>query len=313
MSFLDNNDAQTLLNRLVFDFIRQQKRARIWRVMKWTLVFAGIFFIGFNVIDTSFSEKQSMLRPHVGLIDIKGEIGETKAVDSDSVSKALAKAYKRTNLQALILRINSPGGSPVQADYIYNMLKYYRQKYPDVKVYSVCVDTCASAAYYLALGADEIYANPSSLVGSIGVIYDGFGFDDLMKKVGVSRRLIISGKEKGFLDPFSPESPIAKQEMQYMMDAIHQRFINIVKESRGARLKLSDDLFTGRPWIGLQAKELGLIDGFSSTGELIREKIHLEDVIDYTEKMNLVDQLSKNIGASLHLGFDSRMDLTQLR
>ena len=299
----NSEEAQHLLNKLVYDFIRQQKHHRIWRWVKRVLVVAVFGFVVFGVVSSILAEKSLMMRPHVGLIDLKGEISDKSIMNSDTFSKSLAKAYKNKMMKAVIVRINSPGGSPVQADYMFNTIKYFRQKYPDVKTYAVCVDSCTSAAYYVAAAADEIYANPASVVGSIGVLYDGFGFNDVMQNVGVSRRLVTAGKNKGFLDPFSPVSDTQKVYLQTMLDQIHQQFIAKVKLGRGARLKIDDNTFSGLAWTGSQAKDMGLIDGFASAGELMRNTIKLDEAIDYTEKMSVVEQVSRNVGASLKLAF----------
>jgi protease-4 len=211
----------------------------------------------------------------------------------------LSAAYKNEGLKALIVRINSPGGSPVQAEYMYNTIKYYKKKHPAIKVYAVCADLCASAAYYTAVAADDIYASPASLVGSIGVIYNGFGFVDLMNKVGVSRRMQTSGSNKGFMDPFLPENDIQKQKLQVMLDIIHKQFINRVKEGRGTRLHIDDETFSGLFWTGDQALDKGLIDGYASSGQLARDVIKVERIVNYTFKPNLFDKVAKNIGASL--------------
>jgi protease-4 len=300
MNESNSQEAQLLLNKIVYDFLKQQKHQRRWQWMKRIAVFLVLGFVVANIVMAVLEEKTLMNRPHVGIIDIKGEISDKSLMNSDAFSKSIAKAYKNEKMQALVLRINSPGGSPVQADYMYNTIQYYRQKYPKIKTYAVCMDSCASAAYYIAAAADEIYANPSSLVGSIGVLYDGFGFDEIMQKIGITRRLITAGKNKGFLDPFSPQSPEQKAFLQTMLDQIHQQFIAKVKQGRGARLKMNDELFTGLAWTGGQAKDLGLIDGFASTGELMRQTLKLEDAIDYTEKMSVVEQVSRNVGAELN-------------
>jgi len=237
--------------------------------------------------------------PHVGLIELKGNIFDNQAASSDNFIKGLSKAYENKELKAIILRIDSPGGSPVQADYIYNTIRYYRQKHPDIKIYAVCVDMCASAAYYVAAAADEIYANPSSLVGSIGVIYNGFGFVDTMQKLGVTRRLQTAGRNKGFLDQFSPLNVTQEKTLQTMLDLIHQRFIEQVKAGRGKRLHINDDTFSGLFWTGTQAKEQGLIDGFASSGQLAREIIKLERVVDYTYKQSVMERVAKNIGTAM--------------
>lgn len=296
-----SSEAQHLLNRLVDDFLKQQKRQRRWGWVKKGLYTAVVGFFIYNAIDAYLEEKRFESKPHVGVIDVKGEISDLSFTNSDGFSHAVHKAFKNNHMKALILRINSPGGSPVQADYMFNTITHYRHKNPQVKVYAVCMDTCASAAYYVAAAADEIYANPSSLVGSIGVLYNGFGFDQLMSKLGVSRRLETAGKNKGFLDPFSPETAEQKVYLHKMLDQIHQQFIAKVKEGRGQRLKLNDDLFTGLAWTGIEAEKMGLIDGFASTGELLRDKIKIEDAIDYTEKPNFMEQVSRNIGASFNV------------
>jgi protease-4 len=231
------------------------------------------------------------------LIDINGEISAEGPVAADDVAKSMDEAYKNTHMKALVLRINSPGGSPVQADYIFQHIRYYEKKYPTIPVYAVCMDICASAAYYIAAASGEIYANPSSMVGSIGVLYNGFGFVDLMQKVGVQRRLFTAGKNKGFLDPFTPLDPAQVPYLQSMLDQVHQVFIARVEEGRGKRLVPNQDLYSGLIWSGTQAKSLGLIDGFYSSGQLIRDKIKVEQVVDYSYRRSMLDKFSKNLNS----------------
>ncbi|KTC84181.1 S49 family peptidase [Legionella brunensis] len=292
-------DSQVLLNQIVIEYMREQKRQRRWRWVKRALFFVLFVFIIYQIYTYSEEDKSLRIKPHVGLIDVIGTIFDTDAANAENFAKGLDSAYKSKGLKALIIRINSPGGSPVQADYMFNTLQYYRQKYPGVKTYAVCVDMCASAAYYVAAGADEIYANPSSIVGSIGVLYNGFGFVDALQKLGISRRLQTAGKNKGFLDPFSPETPQQAQLLQTMLDNIHQQFIAKVKEGRGSRLKIDDDTFSGLFWTGEQAKERGLIDDFASSGQIVRDKMQLEKVIDYTFKESVLERFSKNLGTAL--------------
>jgi protease IV len=303
------NDSQAVLNYLVHDFVVQQKRNRRWRMLKRIIYILIFAFIVSQMVIAYLDEKKIETKPHVGLIDVKGEIGENAPANADNFSKGLGRAFKNPNMKALIVRLNSPGGSPVQADYMFNTLSYYQKKHPDVKVYAVCVDSCVSAAYYVAAAAQEIYANPASMVGSIGVIYSGFGFNQVMDKLGVSRRLYTAGKYKGLLDPFTAEVPEQKIFLQHMLDQIHQQFIEKVKLGRGSRLKIDDETFSGLPWTGIEGKDRGLIDGFASSGELLRDKINLEDVMDYTEKPNLIDQVSRNVGASMDLVFGSTFKL----
>lgn len=293
------SDSQAVLNQIVLDYMRDRKSKRRWR---WAvrIVILLAFLVGlFFLLSDSKEERLARANPHVGLIDIKEGIFENQAGSADNFSKSMANAYANPSMKAMIFRINSPGGSPVQADYMYNLVQYYRHKFPSIKTYAVCVDMCASAAYYVAASADEIYANPSSLVGSIGVLYNGFGFVDGMQKIGVTRRLQTAGRNKGFMDPFLPEDPTQTKTLQAMLDIIHQQFINKVKEGRGARLKIDDDTFSGLFWTGIQAKERGLIDGFASSGQLARDTIKIEKIVDYSEKSNMFEQMAKNVGMSV--------------
>lgn len=298
-SFESRSESQALLNKIVFEFMREQKRKRIWRWVSRSIILAIILWVGWHVLKTQSDAVTARIKPHVGLIDVKGSIFDTQPASADNFAKGLDKAYANSGLKSLIIRIDSPGGSPVQADYMYNALLFYKKKYPAIKVYAVCVDACASAAYYLAAAADEIYANPATLVGSIGVLYNGFGFVDTLQKLGVTRRLQTAGKNKGFLDPFSPEKPGQQQQLQTMLNLIHQQFIDKVKAGRGRRLRINDETFSGLFWTGAQAKEQGLIDGFASSGELVRDVIQLDKLVDYTYEESVLERVAKNIGTSL--------------
>lgn len=297
-SATENTKTQALLNQIVIEYFAEQKRKRIWRWVKRTALFLIILVIILTIIFSRSEELTARTKPHVGLIDIKGQIDNNPS-SSETFARGMQKAYDNKELQALILRIDSPGGSPVQADYIYNLIQYYRNKYPAIKIYGVCVDTCASAAYYIAAATDEIYANQSSMVGSIGVVYNGFGFVDTMQKLGVSRRLQTAGRNKGFMDQFSPTNPQQEQQLQTMLDVIHQQFIDRVKTGRGKRLKIDEDTFSGLIWTGVQARERGLIDGFASSGQLARNIIKVDRVIDYTDKQNVLEQMTKSLGTTM--------------
>jgi protease-4 len=295
----DQIDSQVLLNQLVMDYMRDKKRRRIWRVVKTVfilcLIFCGLYF----VISEHSDDLTLRNSPHVGLIDLKGEIFDGKSGSSDNFMKGISSAYENKSLKAIILRIDSPGGSPVQADYMYNAIMYYRKLHPDIKLYAVCVDTCASAAYYVAAAANEIYADPASVVGSIGVLYNGFGFVDTLEKLGVTRRLQTAGRNKGFLDPFSPIAPNQQETLQVILDQIHQQFIEKVKAGRGDRLRIDDDTFSGLFWTGVQAKERGLIDGFASSGQLARTIIKIDRVVDYTYEPSMLERVSKSLGTAM--------------
>lgn len=292
-------DSQSLLNQIILDYMKEQKRKRRWRWISRFIFVLVITIIGYKIAAYNNQTSGTNIKEHVGLIDLNGEIFDSKSGDADNFAKGMQGAYKNKGLKALIIRINSPGGSPVQAEYMYNTIVYYKTKYPDIKIYSVCVDACASAAYYVAVAADSIYASPASLVGSIGVLYNGFGFVDGMEKIGITRRLVTSGTNKGFLDPFSPVNELQKQKLQTMLNVIHQQFIKRVKEGRGSRLHEDEDTFSGLFWTGEQALSIGLIDGYASSGQLAREIIKIEKIIDYTQKQNLFERVTQNLGTAL--------------
>ena len=296
---IENADSQVLLNKIVLEYMREQKRKRIWRWVFRALILLIILWVVYQLMVMQHYDTGIHSKPHVGLINIKGTIFANEEANGDNLSKALDKAYDNKSMKALILRIDSPGGSPVQADYMYSSVRYYHDKFPNIKIYAVCVDVCASAAYYLASAADEIYANPSSLVGSIGVIYNGFGFVDAMQKLGISRRLQTAGRNKGFMDQFSPTDAAQQKTLQTMLDLIHQQFIAKVKAGRGNRLLIDNDTFSGLFWTGTQAKERGLIDGFASSGQLARDTIKIEKIVDYTFKENVFERVSKSIGTAM--------------
>jgi protease IV len=295
----NSTNSQEVLNQLILDHLVERKRKRIWRWILRGFLLVIALWVFYNAASSHHADVTARLKPHVGIIDIKGEIADKQVSSAESFSEGLKAAYESKSMKALVFRINSPGGSPVQADYMYTAAKYYREKYPDIKTYAVCVDMCASAAYYIAVAADEIYAAPASMVGSIGVIYNGFGFVDTLHKVGASRRLQTAGAHKAFLDPFSPEKPDDAVYLQRMLDLVHQQFIDVVKAGRGARLKISADTFSGLFWTGTQAKTQGLIDGFGNSESLARDVIKIEEVVDYTAKENVMALLSKNLGAEV--------------
>ena len=312
-SVANNPNSQALLNQIVLEYMKDQKRKRQWRWVKRIFYLFLIVCVILLLLWSHAEDAALRANPHVGIIDIKGNMFDTQAASADNFIKGLSKAYENKSMKAVILRIDSPGGSPVQADYIFNTIRYYRKKYPDIKIYAVCVDICASAAYYVAAAADEIYANPNSLVGSIGVVYNGFGFVDTIQKLGVSRRLQTAGRNKGFLDQFSPVNPDQQKKLQIMLDLIHQQFINKVKEGRGKRIHIDDETFSGLFWTGVQAKQRGLIDGMASSGQVARDIIKIDQAIDYTYQPSVMERVAKNIGTALAdqlpiaLGIQSRI------
>lgn len=294
--FQSSSDEQQILAKLLYDNLNEQRARRRWKI---AFKFFYLLIFIFLIIVFWPSDKGSIAstKAHVGLIDIRGEIGETQAASSDNIISALQRAFKDTNTVAVVLRINSPGGSPVQASNIYNEIHYQRSKFPKIKLYVVCSDLCASAAYYIASAGDFIYANPTSLVGSIGVLMDGFGFVDAMHKLGIERRLLTAGNNKGFLDPFSPINPNQEQIALGLLKNVHEQFIHDVQQGRGSRLQNNPDLFNGLIWTGKQALPLGLIDGFGNLQSIARDVIKNKNIVDYTVKPSLIEQVSTRLGA----------------
>ena len=286
------------LERLVMAQIVEQRAARRWRIgfrVFWSLLVLGglLFSYHHNKAATS-SNPQS----HTALIDIKGEIGNETSANAEWVMESLRLAFEDEGAQAIILRIDSPGGSPVQAGMINDevrRLKALHQK----PVYVVVEETCASAAYYIAVSADQIFVDKASIVGSIGVLMDGFGFTGLMDKLGVERRLMTAGENKGFLDPFSSQTKPQLAHAQNLLNQIHQQFIQVVREGRGTRLKETPELFSGLFWSGQQAIELGLADGFGTLDSVARDVVKAEDIVDYTRQDNVAERLVKRFGAAM--------------
>lgn len=301
-----NINSQSALEKLLLENLKESRRRRRWGIF-FKLAF-GIYFIVLLALFFGSNSRLSTAfdKPHTAVIDITGTIMPGSLNDADNIVASLTKAYKAPNTKGIILRINSPGGSPVQASYIFNNIMRLRKTYPNIKIYAVCSDVCASAAYYIAAATDDIYANPSSLVGSIGVLLNGFGFVDTMKKLGISRRLITAGANKGFLDPFSPITENQKLYAEKMLEQIHQQFIHAVEIGRGNRLHSKNpNIFSGLIWTGETAKKLGLIDGFSSAGDVARNIIKAPKIINYTPQRNILDEISKGVGASFAHGIGS--------
>ncbi|MES2141833.1 MAG: S49 family peptidase [Pseudomonadota bacterium] len=299
------------LETLFLNTLKEQRAKRRWSIFFKLLFF--VLLIGFLIIlwpNSANLPNSNKTKAHIGLIDIRGIIDGSAPANADNIIEGLQNAFDDKTTQAVILRINSPGGSPVQASQIYREIRYLQTKHPSIKTYAICDDLCASAAYYIASASDAIYANPASLVGSIGVLMDGFGFVETMKKLGIERRLITAGAHKGFLDPFSPEKPDEKQIAENLIEGVHQQFINAVKEGRGSRLKENSELFSGLAWSGQEALPLGLIDGFGDLASLSRDLIKNKNIVDYTVKPGLLQQLSDRIGASFAEKISTELGIT---
>jgi len=288
-----------VITKLAESSLREQKRARNWSIFFKMLTFAYLITLLVMFADSDISTNK-LTSKHTALVDLSGLIAEGEKASSDNIVTALREAFEDKNTTGVILRINSPGGTPVQAGYIYDEIIRLREKYPDTPLYAVISDMCASGGYYVAAAADKIYADKASIVGSIGVRMDNFGFVDAMKKLGIERRTLTAGKNKALLDPFAPVDEEVNKHMQSMLQSIHQQFISAVKKGRGDRLKQDvEGLFSGLIWTGEQSLEIGLIDELASPSYVAREVIGAEDIVNCTVTDDLLDRLAKRVGATM--------------
>jgi protease IV len=288
-----------VLEKVLLASLREQRAARRWKIF-FRLVGLGILaLILFAIIDFKGDGLTSTSGRHTAMVTLEGEIAAGTPASAESINASLQAAFADTSAAGVILKINSPGGSPVQAGIINDEIHRLRKIYPDKPFYVVVEEICASGGYYVAAAADKIYVDKASIVGSIGVLMDGFGFTGLMDKIGVQRRLYTSGSNKGMLDPFSPEVPRQKVYAESMLKQIHQQFINVVKEGRGDRLKSDPELFSGLFWSGERAVELGLADGLGSADFVARDVFKAEDIVDYTVKENIAERVAKRFGAAV--------------
>lgn len=296
---LDQTKAWKLLEDIALAGLKEQRRARRWGIFFKLLTFIYLLVLVLLMLPTL--PKAGISGPHTALVELKGQIADDKPASADHLVAGLREAFADQQAKAVLLRINSPGGSPVQSGYIYDEIKRLRSLHPDKKLYAVITDLGASGAYYVASAADQIYADKASLVGSIGVTAASFGFVGAMEKLGIDRRVYTSGEHKAFLDPFQPPKADETQFWQQVLDITHRQFINSVKAGRGDRLKVAEhpELFTGLVWSGEQALELGLIDGLGSASYVAREKIGADKFVDYTVKDSPFDRFSKRLGAEL--------------
>ncbi len=287
------------LEKVALAAIQEQRRARHWSVFFKLLLFVYLFallFIGLGWIGKGGA---SSAGKHTALVELRGVIGPESSASADNIILGLQGAFKDKGTQGVILRINSPGGSPVQAGYINDEIKRLRAKYPNIPVYAVVEDICASGGYYVAVAADHIYVDKGSIIGSIGVLMDGFGFTGLMDKLGIERRLLAAGENKGFLDPFSPIQESQQKYAESMLEEIHQQFITVVREGRGKRLKETPELFSGLLWVGTRSVELGLADGLGSVDYVAREVIKAEEIVDFTPRENIAERVARRFGAAM--------------
>lgn len=293
---------RTVLEKLAMEAVKEQRRARQWSILFRFLTLSLAFLI-FGAAMGWFEGKDGVsLGKHTAVVDLVGIIMPDSRASSEHVIAGLEAAFKDKNTKGVILRINSPGGSPVQAGQIYDEMRRLRKKYPDIPLYAVVDDICASGGYYAAAGADKIFVDKASIVGSIGVLMNGFGFTGTLDKLGIERRLLTAGENKGFLDPFSPMSDKHREIASKMLEEIHQQFIAVVKEGRGARLKGDSEIFTGLAWNGARSVALGLADEFGSLKSVARDVIGAENLVDFTVQEGFGEIFAKRFGAALGKG-----------
>jgi protease IV len=292
---------RAVLEKVALKALEEQRRARQWSALFKLLWFIFAFLVlaawlgwvgrpGKDALDPTSSGK------HTAVVDLEGVIAPDSRASAERINKALQRAFKDSGTQGVVLRINSPGGSPVQAGAINDEMRRLRAKYPNTPLYVVVEDLCASGGYYVAAGADKIYVDKASLVGSIGVIISSFGFTGAMDKLGIERRAYTAGSNKDMLDPFAPENPAQREHIQKMLDEIHQQFITTVRQGRGKRLKETPEMFSGLVWTGEKSVELGLADGLGSLDYVAREVIKAEKIVDFTGRDSFIERLSDRLG-----------------
>ena len=287
-----------LVTKLATAALKEQRRARLWGIFFKLLTFAYLTFLLVMFVDWEGRAEMSGGKKHTAMVELNGTIAPGSDASAERVTAALQAAFKDKNTQGVVLRINSPGGSPVQSQTIYDEMRRLRKKYPEIPLYAVVEDICASGGYFVAAGADRIYVGKASIVGSIGVLMNGFGFTGLMEKLGVERRLITAGENKAMLDPFSPLDEKDKQHVQALMKDVHEQFIGVVREGRGKRLRETPEMFSGLIWTGQKSVELGLADGIGSLESVARDVVKAEDIVDYTQKENIAEKFARRFGAS---------------
>lgn len=286
------------IERLAREALDEQRRSRRWKIIRFFVLLA-VFLVVFLAQPQNWGGGKPSASRYTALVELDGVIATDTLASADNIVAGLRTAFESKSTAGVILRANSPGGSPVQSRYVYDEIKRLREKYPDKPLYAVVGDVCASGCYYIVAAADKIYANPSSLVGSIGVIMSTFGLTEAAKKLGVERRLFTAGENKGFLDPFSPVRPEERRHVQQMLERIHKQFIQAVRDGRGQALKENKDTFSGLFWTGDQAKDMGLVDEFGSTSYVAREVIKAEEIVDFSFRENVFDRFARRFGSAM--------------
>jgi protease-4 len=295
----DANWQRDVIAKLASDALAEQKRARRWGIAFKILTFTYLFVLLFVGLGWLGGSDVISTGDHTAVVDLNGVIAAGSRANADNVVAGLQKAFEADGAKAVVLRINSPGGSPVQAANINDEIRRLRELHPDIPLYAVVEDICASGGYYVAVAADKIFVAKASLVGSIGVLMDGFGFTGTMEKLGVERRLLTAGENKGFLDPFSPLDATQRGYAKTMLGDIHGQFIEAVRMGRGERLKESDETFSGLVWTGERSIELGLADALGSVAYVAREVVKAETIVNYTWREHIVERVARRFGATL--------------
>lgn len=295
----NQNWERQALEHLLLENLKETRKARRWKAVFRVLtliVFVGAILV---IFDFQLPGGRMGTEKHTALVSLEGEISSSSMANALDINSSLTAAFENEDSVGVVLRINSPGGSPVQAGMINDEIVRLRKLYPSKPLYVVVEDICASGGYYVAVAGDQILVDKASLVGSIGVIMEGFGFTGLMEKLGVTRRMITAGSNKGMLDPFSKENPQQVEMIKTMIDEIHQQFIDVVKAGRGDRLKETPEMFSGRVWNGEQAINIGLADGYGTVDTVARDVFKAPDILDYTMKENFAERVAKRFGAEV--------------
>jgi len=294
--------SRDVINRLAFAAINEQRRTRRWNIFFKVLLALYLLALLLLYVPTDWNEISKAGEKHTAVVDLKGVISDSTQASADTVITGLRNAFDDENTAGVILRANSPGGSPVQSAYIYKEIKRLRELHPDTPMYAVVTDVCASGCYYVVSATNDIYVAEASIIGSIGVRMDSFGFVDAMHKLGIERRLYTAGESKGFLDPFTPSKPAEVEHVKLLLTDIHQQFINAVEAGRGDRLVDKTDLYTGLVWTGEESVPMGLVDEIGSASYVAREVIGAEDIVEFTEKPDFFKRLSDRMGVAIAKG-----------
>jgi protease-4 len=304
----DENWERSVIEKLAADIVVERRRSRRWEIF-WRFVWVGVFLLAAVAVIAAWGVGQKVcLDRCTAVVHIDGEIDRKSVANAEDVVDALRQAFEYPQVKGVLVVINSPGGSPVQAGQIHDELRRLRAKHPDKPGHAIVEDMAASGGYYIAAGADRIYVDKASIVGSIGVIMSGFGFTEAIDKLGVERRVIAAGRHKAFLDPFQPQKPEDVDHIGRMLDEVHQQFIKVVRDGRGPRLKESPELFSGLVWTGARAIDLGLADDFGSVHSVARDVIQAPELVDFTPDENLADRVARRLGTTFMqwVGFELR-------